>query len=110
MLPTVMKVARILGPKGLMPNVKTGTLVDAKDLSAAVRSCLESVPFKIEKCAGLLNMSLGSLSGENSQLIENFEAVIDHLKRLGGPVSSNSKYIERIYLSTRGHPGIQIKF
>ena len=62
MLPTVMKVARILGPKGMMPNVKTGTLVDGKDIGAAVKNCLQSVPFKIEKNAGLLNMSLGTVS------------------------------------------------
>ena len=61
MLSTVMKVARILGPKGLMPNVKTGTLVDGKDIGDAVKNCLQSVPFKIEKHAGLLNMSLGSV-------------------------------------------------
>lgn len=111
MLPTVMKVARILGPKGLMPNVKTGTLVDAKDLASAVRSCLQTVPFKIEKCAGLLNMSLGSLAGEDVTLIENVEAVLEHLKRLGASAGGvvNPKYIERVYLSTRGHPGIQIK-
>lgn len=62
MLPTVMKVARILGPKGMMPNVKTGTLVDGKDIGTAVKNCLQSVPFKIEKNAGLLNMSLGTVS------------------------------------------------
>lgn len=61
MLSTVMKVARILGPKGLMPNVKTGTLVDGKEIGEAVKICLQSVPFKIEKHAGLLNMSLGSV-------------------------------------------------
>ena len=62
MLPTVMKVARILGPKGMMPNVKTGTLVDGKEIGLAVRNCLQSVPFKIEKNAGLMNMSIGSVS------------------------------------------------
>ena len=41
MLPTVMKVARILGPKGMMPNVKTGTLVDGKEIGLAVRNCLQ---------------------------------------------------------------------
>lgn len=109
MLPTVMKVARILGPKGLMPNVKTGTLVDSKEIAQAVKNCLQSVPFKIEKCAGLLNMSLGSLAGDNEKLIENVEAVLEHLKRLGGSAAGGSRYIERLYLSTRAHPGIQIK-
>lgn len=62
MLQAVMKVARILGPKGLMPNMKTGTLVEGKEIGNAVKNCLQSVPFKIEKHAGLLNMSLGSVS------------------------------------------------
>lgn len=61
MLPVVMKVARILGPKGLMPSTKTGTLVDGKEIGMAVRNCLQSVPFKIEKNAGLLNISIGSV-------------------------------------------------
>ena len=59
MLPVVMKVARILGPKGLMPNVKTGTLTE--DVTAAVRSALLNVPFKIEKNAGLLNLSIAKV-------------------------------------------------
>lgn len=61
MLGTVMKVARVLGPKGLMPSLKTGTLVAGKDLPGAIKTCLQSVPFKIEKNAGLLNMSIGSV-------------------------------------------------
>ena len=106
MLPTVMKVARILGPKGLMPNVKTGTLVESKEIGQAVKNCLQTVPFKIEKCAGLLNMPIGSLQGANEELTNNLKAVLDHLLTLGG---GKKRYIERLYLSTRGHPGIRIK-
>lgn len=61
LLPSVMKVARILGPRGLMPSVKTGTLVEGVEIAAAVERTLQTVPFKIEKCAGLLNMSVGKV-------------------------------------------------
>ncbi len=62
LLSTVMKAARFLGPRGQMPNVKTGTLVAGEEIFGAVRRCMQSVPFRIEKRAGLLNMTVGRVN------------------------------------------------
>lgn len=106
MLPTVMKVARFLGPQGLMPSVKNGTLMAPNSLALAIENCRRTIPFKIEKCAGLLNMAIGCVSGETPALVANIETVIAHIRSLNEKASS--RYISKFYLSMPGFPGILI--
>src|SRR5690606_29176663 len=59
MMPVLTKIARYLGPLGLMPTVKSGTLTN--DIAAAVKSALNNVPFKIDRRAGLTHIRVGIL-------------------------------------------------
>jgi len=80
MMPKLAKVARILGPKGLMPNPKTGTVTEdvekkAKELSTGLTN------YKTEPEQPIIHMSVGKISFEDKQLVENILAVIDAIGR-----------------------------
>lgn len=105
MMPVVGKLGRVLGPRGLMPNPKSGTVTD--DVAKAVRDIKGGlVEYRTDK-SGNLHMILGKKSFDETDLIENYAAVLDEVVR-AKPSSSKGRYLKSITLSSTMGPGIQI--
>ncbi|MBX7157758.1 MAG: 50S ribosomal protein L1 [Verrucomicrobiae bacterium] len=101
----VRKLGKVLGPRGLMPNPKTGTVTD--DTAKAVKECKAGrVEFKIDKAANL-HVLLGKRSFSDAQLIENSRAVIDSVVK-ARPSSAKGHYIDRAVLSSTQSPGLTL--
>ncbi|RMG74879.1 MAG: 50S ribosomal protein L1 [Nitrospirae bacterium] len=101
----VGKLGRILGPRGLMPNPKLGTVTF--DVAKAVKEIKAGkVEFKVEK-GGIVHMPVGKVSFSKEQLVENIMAAIEAIQR-AKPAASKGKYIKRITLSSTMGPGIRI--
>ncbi|MBU6453023.1 MAG: 50S ribosomal protein L1 [Cyanobacteria bacterium REEB67] len=100
------KLGKILGPKGLMPNPKDGTVTfdvgkTVKELKAG------KVSFRAEKDGGVVQMAIGKLSFEEGKLLKNLAAVVDQIVKLKPP-SVKGTYIKSVYLSTTMGPGVRL--
>lgn len=105
MMPTVGKLGRVLGPRGLMPNPKSGTVTD--DVGRAVGDIKGGrIEYRTDK-HGNLHMIVGKKSFEPGDLIENYAAIIDEVIR-AKPAASKGRYLKSIALSTTMGPGIRI--
>ncbi len=107
--PDTMRVVgplgRILGPRGLMPNPKTGTVTP--DVEAAVRNAKAGqVQFRADR-GGIVHGRVGKLDFQPQQIKENIEALIADLKR-AKPASAKGQYLKKVTLSTTMGPGIPI--
>lgn len=101
----VRKLGKVLGPRGLMPNPKTGTVTD--DVAAAVRACKAGrVEFKVDKSANV-HVVCGKRSFSEEQLKENALAVIDAINR-ARPSSSKGRYLQSVSISSTFSPGIRL--
>ncbi|MGI5822760.1 MAG: 50S ribosomal protein L1 [Dethiobacteria bacterium] len=101
----VGKLGRILGPRGLMPNPKTGTVTF--DLSRAIQEIkMGKVEYRTDK-AGNVHAPLGKISFDREKLLENFYAVIEALVR-ARPAAAKGQYLRNIAISTTMGPGIKI--
>lgn len=101
----VGKIGKLLGPRGLMPNAKTGTVTF--DISKAVNELKAGkIDFRVEK-AGIIHAPLGKVSFGVDKLVENFTSFIDKVIRLK-PVSAKGVYLKGIVVSTTMGPGIKI--
>ncbi len=99
MMPKLVPFARLLGPKGLMPNPKNGTLVnDPKKLNSFSTS---TITLKTEREAPLVHTVVGKVSQKDEEIVENIEAII---KVLGG-----DKQIVRVFLKSTMSPAAKIK-
>ncbi len=99
------KLGRILGPKGLMPNPKSGTVTN--DLVKAVKEVKAGkIDFRVEK-AGIVHSSLGKISFDTDKLLENTKTFLNTIVKLK-PASAKGTYVKSIYLSTTMGPGIRI--
>ena len=108
-MPSVMgkigALGRVLGPRGLMPNPKSGTVTN--DLGAAIKEVKAGkIDFKVDK-AGIIHTSVGKISFEPKQIRENAKEFIDTVVRLK-PSSAKGTYIKSIYLSTTMSTGIKV--
>ena len=102
---TVGKLGKVLGPRGLMPNPKTGTVTF--DVAKAIREIRQGkVEYRVEK-AGIAQVSVGRVSFSAPQLLENAGVVIESIIK-GKPASSKGKYLKSITLSSTMGPGIQV--
>jgi len=101
----VGKIAKILGPRGLMPNPKMGTVtMNIKDTVAELKK--GKVEFKTDK-SGNVHVPIGKISFENNKLQENILALIDTVNRMKPP-ASKGQYLKTIVLSSTMGPGIKI--
>ncbi|PAU56339.1 50S ribosomal protein L1 [Pseudomonas sp. PIC25] len=101
----VGQLGQILGPRGLMPNPKVGTVTP--DVATAVKNAKAGqVRFRTDK-NGIIHASVGKVDFEPAKLKQNVEALVADLKRLK-PSSSKGIYLKRVTLSTTMGPGLQI--
>ena len=101
----VGKIARVLGPRGLMPNPKTGTVTP--DVAKAVNEIKGGkINFRVDKQANL-HFVIGKASFDETKLAENYGAAIDEIMR-AKPSSSKGRYLKKVVVSTTTGPGIQV--
>lgn len=106
MMGSLGKVAKILGPKGLMPNPKTETVT--QDIRRVVENIKKGqVEFKND-AAGIVHNSLGKVSFSNENLKGNFETFLDALKK-ARPESAKGVYLKSIFLTTTMGPSVRVK-
>lgn len=102
---TVGKIGRILGPRGLMPNAKTGTVTF--DIARAVNELKAGkIDFRVEK-AGIVHAPMGKVSFGAEKLVQNLSAFFETIMRLK-PASSKGIYLKTISVSTTMGPGIKV--
>ncbi len=105
-MPKLGKFARLLGPKGLMPNPKAGTVT--ADVEKAVKEAKAGkVEYRVDKQA-IVHIGLGKVSFGADKLLENAEAFFDSLKAQK-PTSLKGSYVKSVYLTTSMGPSIQIE-
>jgi len=107
MMGKVGRLGRILGPRGLMPNPKAGTVVPAEDLPRVINeSKAGRVEFRVDKTSNL-HVPIGKVSFEEKKLYENMAALMEAVKK-AKPSASKGTYIKRLILTTTMGPGIKI--
>jgi large subunit ribosomal protein L1 len=107
MMAKVGKLGRVLGPRGLMPNPKTGSVVGPEQVAQAVREVKGGrIDFKVEK-AGIVHVAIGKASMEPGQIKDNLVALASQLIRLK-PATSKGTYVKSVAISTTMGPGIRI--
>jgi large subunit ribosomal protein L1 len=107
MMGTVGRLGRILGPRGLMPNPKAGTVVPAEDLSRVIdESKAGRVEFRVDKTANL-HVPIGKASFEVEMLRENMVSLMDAVKK-ARPAAAKGAYIRKVTISTTMGPGIKV--
>ncbi len=105
MMPAVGRLGKILGPKGLMPNPKLGTVT--VDVEKAVKDAKSgSVEYRAEK-NGIVHVGVGKASFSDEKLLGNIKALIDALQR-AKPSTSKGNYMQRIALSSTMGPGVKV--
>lgn len=107
MMGKVGRLGRILGPRGLMPNPKAGTVVAAEDIARVItESKAGRVEFRTDKTANL-HVPIGKISFEQKKLYENLAALMEAVKK-ARPAASKGTYIKRITLTSTMGPGIKV--
>jgi large subunit ribosomal protein L1 len=105
MMGSVGKIGKLLGPRGLMPNAKTGTVTF--DIARAVQELKAGkIDFKVEK-AGIVHVPMGKVSFGADKIVQNATAFLETIIRLK-PASSKGTYLKSIAISTTMGPGIKI--
>jgi large subunit ribosomal protein L1 len=109
-MPSVMgkvgPLGKILGPRGLMPNPKTGTVT--MDIGKAVSDVKAGkIDFKVDKY-GIIHAAVGKVSFEEDKLLENIRELLQTIVRLK-PSASKGTYMKSVYLSSTMSPGVQVE-
>ena len=106
MMPLVGRLGKVLGPRGMMPNPKVGTVT--MDITNAVKGAKGgSVEFRVEK-AGIVQAGIGKASFQENQLVENIKALADAVQK-AKPPGAKGHYINRVAISSSQGPGVKIE-
>ena len=107
MMGKVGRLGRVLGPRGLMPNPKAGTVVPANDLPRAIKEAKAGrVEFRLDKTSNI-HVSIGKASFSADQLYENYVALMEAVNK-ARPSGAKGAYIKRITVATTMGPGIKV--
>jgi len=107
MMGKVGRLGRILGPRGLMPNPKAGTIVPPDDLPRLIKEARQGrVEFRVDKTANL-HVPIGKVSFPTEKLLENMAALIEAVKK-AKPAAAKGQYIKKITVTTSMGPGIKV--
>ncbi|SJZ47682.1 large subunit ribosomal protein L1 [Pilibacter termitis] len=105
MMAVVGRLGRVLGPKGLMPNPKTGTVT--MDVTKAVEEVKAGkVTYRVDK-AGNIHVPIGKVSFDNEKLVENFKTIHDVMVK-AKPSAAKGTYIQNITVTTTMGPGVKV--
>lgn len=105
MMRGLSKVARVLGPRGLMPNPKSGTVTP--EISAAVKEIKAGrVEFRVDKTA-IVHAPVGKVSFPVDNLLANTRSLIDAIQK-AKPATAKGRYLQSVYLSSTMGPGVQV--
>ena len=105
MMGEVGRLGRVLGPKGLMPNPKTGTVT--MDVTKAVEEIKAGkVTYRVDK-AGNIHVPIGKVSFENEKLVENFKTIHETLLRIK-PATVKGQYVRNVAVTTTFGPGVKV--
>ncbi|HRE26576.1 MAG TPA: 50S ribosomal protein L1 [Anaerolineales bacterium] len=103
----VGRLGRILGPRGLMPNPKTGTVVPAEDLPRAIKEAKAGrVEFRVDK-TGNLHVPIGKVQFSEQALLENFQALMGAVIK-AKPATAKGVYLKKIVLTATMGPGVKV--
>ena len=106
MMPLVGRLGKVLGPRGLMPNPKVGTVTP--DVAEAVTAAKGgAVEFRVEK-AGIVHAGVGKASFSEDQILGNVRALIDAVQK-AKPAGAKGTYIKRIAISSTMGPGVKVE-
>src|ERR1700731_2639188 len=106
MMPLVGRLGKVLGPRGMMPNPKIGTVT--MDVTSAVKGAKGgSVEFRVEK-AGIVQAGIGKASFSEEKLVENVKALTDAVAK-AKPAGSKGTYIQRVAVSSTMGPGVKVE-
>ncbi len=105
MMSVVGRIGRVLGPKGLMPNPKSGTVTF--DVGKAVSEIKAGkVEYRVDK-SSIVHLPIGKVSFETEQLRENFATIMEEIVR-AKPAASKGRYLRSITLSSTMGPGVKV--
>jgi large subunit ribosomal protein L1 len=106
MMPLVGRLGKVLGPRGMMPNPKIGTVT--MDVTNAVKGAKGgSVEFRVEK-AGIIQAGIGKASFTEEKLVANIKALADAVQK-AKPAGSKGTYIQRVAISSTQGPGVKVE-
>jgi large subunit ribosomal protein L1 len=106
LMPLVGRLGKVLGPRGMMPNPKVGTVT--MDVTSAVKGAKGgSVEFRVEK-AGIIQAGVGKASFSEDKLVENVKALADAVAK-AKPAGSKGTYIQRVAVSSTMGPGVKVE-
>jgi large subunit ribosomal protein L1 len=105
MMRYLSKVGRVLGPRGLMPNPKSGTVTS--EVAAAVQDIKAGrVEFGVDKTA-IIHAPIGKVSFDRDKLVENTRSLVDAVQK-AKPATAKGRYVHTVYLSSTMGPGVQV--
>jgi len=103
----VGRLGRVLGPRGLMPNPRSGTVVEADDLPRAINEARQGrVEFRLDRTA-IIHAPIGKAAFESNALLDNLATLVDAIQK-ARPAGAKGQYIRTINISTSMGPGIRL--